>query len=200
MNEEIRALVLQLAELENELRDKLHEQETRILYKLEGTRIEFESQVRAAHRQLRTHVLTWLARSQLRNILSIPFIYALFLPFILLDLFVSLYQAVCFRLYGLPRVERKRYIVIDRHKLYYLNSIQQLNCIYCGYVNGLIAYVREIASRTEQYWCPIKHARRVSGSHSRYAQFLDFGEAEDFEAKLAELREQLRREDSIKHG
>jgi len=200
MNEEIKRLVQQLAELEEELRDRLHEQETRILYQLEGTRVEFESQVRSAHEQLRTHVLTWLAGSQLRNILSAPFIYALFIPFVLVDLFVTVYQAVCFRLYQLPRVERKRYIVIDRHQLYYLNSIQQLNCIYCGYVNGLIAYVREIASRTEQYWCPIKHARRVSGSHARYANFLDFGEAEDFEMKLAELREQLRREDTLRHG
>ena len=200
MNEDIRKLVLQLAELENELRDKLHEQETRILYKLEGTRVEFESQVRAAHAQLRTHVFTWLAGSQIRNILSIPFIYALFFPFVLLDLFVSIYQAICFRLYGLPRVERKRYIVVDRHQLYYLNSIQRLNCVYCGYVNGLIAYVREIGSRTEQYWCPIKHARRVSGSHGRYAQFLDFGEAEDFDVKMQVLREQLRREENPGHG
>ena len=194
MNEDIRRIVLELAELENELRDKLHEQETRILFRLEGTRVEFENHVRATHERMRTHVLTWLARSQLRNILSAPFIYAMFLPFALLDLFVTMYQAVSFRLYGIPRVPRSRYIVVDRHKLYYLNSIQQLNCVYCGYANGLIAYVREIAARTEQYCCPIKHARRVTGSHGRYAHFLDFGDAENFEQKLQDLRKQLREE------
>lgn len=197
MNEEIRRIVLELAELENELRDKLHEQETRILYRLEGTRVEFENHVRAAHERMRMHVLTWLARSQLRNILSAPFIYAMFLPFVLLDLFITVYQAVCFRLYRIPRVPRSRYIIVDRHKLFYLNSIQQLNCVYCGYANGLIAYVREIAARTEQYWCPIKHARRVTGSHGRYAHFLDFGDAEDFEAKLQDLRRQLRDEREV---
>jgi hypothetical protein len=56
--------------------------------------------------------------------------------------------------------------VFDRYHLAYLNVLEKLNC---AYANGLIAYVREIAGRTEQYWCPIKHARRVIGAHSHYA-------------------------------
>jgi hypothetical protein len=35
-----------------------------------------------------------------------------------------------------------------------------------AYANGVFAYVREVGSRTEQYWCPIKHARRVLGVHA----------------------------------
>jgi hypothetical protein len=31
--------------------------------------------------------------------------------------------------------------------------------------------VREVASRTEIYWCPIKHARRVLGPHPHYQGF-----------------------------
>ena len=64
---------------------------------------------------------------------------------------------------------------MDRRKLAYLNSIEKFNCVYCEYVNGLIAYVQEIAGRTEQYWCPIKHAMRVKSMHSRYRHFLDYG-------------------------
>ena len=193
MNDEIRRLVQQLADLEEELRDRLHEQETRVLYQLEGKKVLFQEQVREAHDKLREALLPYLGRSSWRSYLSAPVIYSLIIPFALLDLFVSVYQAICFRLYGIPLVKRSRYIVIDRHHLRYLNSLQRFNCVYCGYVNGLIAFVREVSSRTEQYWCPIKHARRVTGSHTRYSNFLDYGDGEDFEEKLEALREQLRR-------
>jgi len=33
---------------------------------------------------------------------------------------------------------------MDRHHLAYLNVIEKLNCEYCGYANGVFAYVREI--------------------------------------------------------
>ena len=100
---------------------------------------------------------------------------------------------MCFRLYRLPPVRRADYVVIDRHHLHYLNIMQKLNCVYCGYVNGLIAWARELASVTEQYWCPIKHARKVRGSHARYAQFLDYGNAEAVDVRVVDLREELRK-------
>jgi hypothetical protein len=46
----------------------------------------------------------------------------------------------------------------------------------------------EIVERTEQYFCPIKHARKILGTHARYARFLDYGEAADYEAKLEAFR------------
>jgi hypothetical protein len=58
----------------------------------------------------------------------------------------------------------------------------------------MIAYISEIVARTEQYFCPIKHARKILGTHSRYVRFLDFGEAENYEAKLEEYRVALNRE------
>jgi hypothetical protein len=193
MNDEIRRLVQQLADLEEELRDRLHEQETRVLYQLEGKKVLFQEQVREAHDKLRQALLPYLGQSSWRSYASAPVIYSLIVPFALLDLFVSAYQEICFRLYRIPRVKRSRYIVIDRHQLRYLNSLQRFNCVYCSYINGLIAFVREVASRTEQYWCPIKHARRVTGSHTRYSNFLDYGDGEDLEQKLEVLREQLRK-------
>lgn len=192
MHEDIRRIVAQIAALEAELRERVHEHEAELSYRIEGRRIEFAADVRAAHRELRTSLLHWLAQSTWRNALSAPVIYALIVPFGLLDLGLTIYQAACFRLYRIPRVARSDYIVIDRHRLEYLNALQKLNCVYCGYVNGLIGYAREIASRTEQYWCPIKHARRVLGAHPRYARFLDYGDAEELEVKVRDLREQLR--------
>ena len=201
MHEDIRRIVAQIGALEAELRERVHEHEAELSYRIEGRRIEFAADVRAAHRELRTGLLRWLAQSTWRNALSAPVIYALIVPFGLLDLSLTIYQAACFRLYRIPRVARSDYIVIDRHRLEYLNALQKLNCVYCGYVNGLIGYAREIASRTEQYWCPIKHARRVLGAHPRYARFLDYGDAEELEVKVRDLREQLRDpEDAARAG
>ena len=134
-------------------------------------------------------------RSRLLVVLTAPFIYALILPFVLLDLFISLYQAVCFPVYGIEKVRRADHIVIDRQALGYLNLVEKLNCVYCGYGNGLLSYVREIAARTEQYWCPIKHSRRVKGAHDRQAGFIDFGDAEGWRDRLDEMRKALAKAD-----
>jgi hypothetical protein len=121
-------------------------------------------------------------------------IYSLIIPFALLDLWVSLYQAICFPAYGIPKVRRADHIRIDRHQLAYLNGLQKLNCVYCGYVNGLISWTREIGSRTEAYWCPIKHAGPVRHPHGRYASFVDFGDAEQFQEGLCRSRETITRD------
>ena len=58
----------------------------------------------------------------------------------------------------------------------------------------MIAYISEIVARTEQYFCPIKHARKILGTHSRYAHFLEYGEADNYEAKLEAIRVALNKE------
>jgi len=57
---------------------------------------------------------------------------------------------------------------LDRSKLHYLNALESLNCV-CCYANGLTAFVAEIAGRTEQHWCPIKHARVLAAPFSLQA-------------------------------
>lgn len=86
--------------------------------------------------------------------------------------------------------------VVDRVLLPYLNRIEQFNCWYCSYANGLMAYGREIIARTEQYWCPIKHARRLSGPHDRYEQFFDNGDAQRYASELEAMRARLAEADS----
>lgn len=194
MNDKIRGILQQLDRLEDELQGALHEQQDRVLYQIRGKRVAFERQIEEAHRELRMGVARWLLASRPLHVVSAPVIYAMIVPLALLDLCFSLYQAIAFRLYRIPAVDRSLYVVIDRHRLQYLNWIERFNCVYCGYANGVIAYVREIAARTEQFWCPIKHARRVLGSHNRYARFLEYGDAQDYPARLEELRERLRRE------
>ena len=113
----------------------------------------------------------------------------------LLDAFITFYQHTCFRVYGIALVERKRYIRIDRHRLPFLNTIEKINCTYCGYGNGVLAYAREVAARTEQYWCPIKHAMRTKDQHARTNTFIDYGDSEAWRTKLIPLRNALK-EDS----
>lgn len=199
MHEEIHKLIAQIGELESQLRERLHQQQTRDPYHADGKRIRFTSTVRKQHRGMRIHLLRWLAQSEWRNVVSAPFIFALFIPFALLDLFLALYLATCFPLYRLKRPRRSDFIVIDHQHLDYLNSMQRLNCVYCSYVTGLIAYAREIASVTEQYWCPIKHAGKIIGTHARYAKYLDYGETENIVVKVRDLRQELR-EAGVKPG
>lgn len=128
------------------------------------------------------------------TVMTAPFIYSLIVPLLLLDIWVTIYQQICFRAYGMPRVRRADYVVVDRQLLPYLNLVGKLNCAYCSYANGVIAYVREIGARTEQYWCPIRHAGTVPGAHDRYAEFADYGDAQAFERTAERLRENLRRD------
>ena len=121
--------------------------------------------------------------------LTAPVIYSLIVPLVLLDAFVSIYQAICFPVYHIPKVRRRDYLVFDRHHLAYLNALEKFNCAYCSYANGLIAYVREIAARTEQYWCPIKHARRMVGAHSAYTMFEDYGDGSGYRKLVDQLQD-----------
>lgn len=126
--------------------------------------------------------------------LTSPLIYSLIIPFALTDLWVSLYQAICFRAYGIEQVERRAYFKLDRTKLPYLNSIEKLSCFYCSYVNGVIAYVREVSARTEQYWCPIKHETDPLDPHQRYAQFSAYGADLEHAIRRGELRAALKKQ------
>ncbi|MCB1679858.1 MAG: hypothetical protein KDI16_14330 [Halioglobus sp.] len=188
MNTRIRELLEEIRLREEQLADILEQQQAALSYRLDGTRVRFEESVRQAHQRLKTGLLRWLWHSEWRNLASAPVIYPMIVPFLLLDAAVSFYQWTCFPLYRIKRVRRSAYIVIDRHRLSYMNSIEKLNCVYCGYVSGLLAYCREIVARTEQYWCPIKHARKILDPHKRYARFSDFGDA----AMHAQNRQEMR--------
>ena len=191
MNDKIRELLGQMSGLEAQLQAALHEHENRIMFTIKGKRVEFEHDVRAAHRKLKRSVLRWLVTDRPQNLITGPFIYFMGIPMALLDLTVSIYQAVCFPIYRIAKVPRSEYIVFDRHALGYLNFYERLHCEYCAYANGLLAYCTEIVARTEEYFCPIKHARKVLGTHARYLRFLEYGEAEDYHGRLEKFRRAL---------
>lgn len=187
-------LTRKIAELQAEVDAEIAKRNAALRIGFEKGRVAFEEELLRRHRELKIALSTYLWNANPLVVITAPVIYAMIVPFVLLDLFVTVYQAVCFPIYGIPKVKRADYFVFDRHHLAYLNAIEKLNCAYCSYANCLIAYVREIAARTEQYWCPIKHARRVIGSHPRYLAFDDYGDAEGYQKRAAELRDTLSKE------
>ncbi len=188
----VAALLLKIRELEEELEAELARQRAQFRFTLQQRKVSFERDVRQRHRLLRRRLSAYVLGARPLILLSAPVIYAMIVPFVLLDLFVTLYQYICFPVYGIERVRRTEYLIFDRVHLAYLNGIEKLNCLYCSYANGVIAYVREIAARTEQYWCPIKHARRLRAAHDRYHRFSEFGDAEHYQKDLEALRRELR--------
>lgn len=151
MTQRLNELVEQIVRLQSDLDREIEARRKRLGWSLKAGFIEFEQGIAMEHRRLKMGVGRFLARSSLRTILVSPVIYAMIVPLALLDVSMTLYQAICFRAYGIARVRRADYILLDRGGLGYLNWIEALNCLYCGYGNGVISYAREIASRTEQY-------------------------------------------------
>lgn len=175
-------------ELEAELDRLLQEKREQFHYSLRRGKVVFELNVRRLQRTQRISGWQYVRRAPASAILTSPFIYGMLVPIAFMDLSITVYQHICFRVYGIPLVKRNDYIVIDRHRLAYLNIIQSFNCVYCGYGNGLIEYAREVIARTEQFWCPIKHARRNKDPHHRVKKFFDYGDVDAFRNGLKKIR------------
>lgn len=188
MNDKLQGLIEAIKKLEQELAQEFQKKQEEFSYRIHGKKVLFDREVKRRHRRIAKRITSYLRDSEILNILTIPFIWGCLIPALFMDMVVSLYQAICFPIYKIPKVRRGDYIVIDRHSLSYLNAIEKLNCVYCGYFNGLITYIREIAARTEQYWCPVKHARRTRDFHSRYGKFLEYGDAEGFRREIDRVR------------
>ena len=188
MNDRISHILAQMAVLDAELRTAVHAQENRMFFQIDGKRVQFERSVKAAHRKLKKNFFRWLVTDRPQNLISGPLIYGMAIPLLMLDVCVSFYQWACFPIYGIVKVKRSDYLVFDRRHLSYLNFIEKFHCTYCEYGNGLMGYMREILARTEAYFCPIKHAHKILGTHAHYNRFLDYGDAADYEAKLEAFR------------
>ena len=113
-----------------------------------------DEEIKREHRRLKTSLAKYVLQSRILAILTAPFIYAVIIPFVLLDLFVTVYQTVCFPVYGVPKARRSDYVAIDRKKLRYLNALEGINCLYCSYGNGVLAYAVEIGDEPSSTGVP----------------------------------------------
>lgn len=193
MDPNINEFMVRIRELEARIELEARQRRQQWQADFESRKVKFETEVLEQQKRFRMGLLRYVFGADWRSVLSVPFIYPVIVPLLWLDLSVTLYQWVCFPLYGIARVQRGPFFVFDRTHLAYLNLLEKINCAYCSYANGLVAYVREVVGRTEQYWCPIKHARKVMQAHPHYHGFADYGDAEHYREELARLRQALAR-------
>lgn len=192
MSDKVFSLVQRIRDLEDELEDELEHRRKAFEYTVKRGRVVIAREVRERDRALRQTLRSYIAEARPLVVLTAPVIYSVIIPLVLLDVFVTLYQVICFPVYRIEKVRRADYISLDRRHLAYLNGLEKLNCVYCGYGNGLLAYAREIAARTEGHWCPIKHARRMEGLHRHYPDFVEYGDATGFQRKKKDLHARTR--------
>lgn len=184
-------LIEQMRHLESEIEAEYERKRGDFYSVIDARRVRFSAEVAELQRASRIGLVTYVTGASLASWLVAPIIYSIVVPLALLDLTLFVYQQTCFRVYRIAQVRRSDYLVLDRGDLPYLNVLEQLNCMYCGYANGLMGYAREIAARTEQYFCPIKHARRILAAHDHYPGFFEYGDAESYRAGLQRLQKAL---------
>ncbi len=188
MNTKLETLLDQVRQLEKEMVGEARKKETEFCYQVHAKAVHFTAAAQARHRHFRLGIPDYILHSRFLVLITSPFIWMCAIPIALADLVGTVYQSICFPIYGIPKVPRSEYLNFDRHYLTYLNFFEKVNCEYCAYVNGILGYFTEIAARTEQHWCPIKHAGCVKCAHSRYKKFIDYGDAEQYRRQLEVIR------------
>lgn len=183
VSDNIDRLTAQIKLLQGELEAEFAIRRAKLRYTLQGTRAVFDEEILRAQRELRVGLVKYVFNASWLTVLTAPVIYGMIVPFVILDITLTVYQWICFPVYGIEKVKRSDYFIFDRYHLAYLNILEAINCAYCSYGNGLLAYGSEIAGRTEEYWCPIKHARKAISAHQHYIGFADFGDAKTFREK-----------------
>jgi len=87
-----------------------------------------------------------------------------------IGLFITVYQSVCFPIYGVARVKRSDYLAFDRGQLAYLNAIEKFNCVYCSYGNGFDCLRARGCLRVPNNIVSYQTRTTGIGSHERYRQ------------------------------
>jgi hypothetical protein len=117
MNQQISELITRIKVLEEELEAEFSKKRDEFHFIVEKKRIRFAEEIIQVQKRFKTGIIRYVVEAHPLNIITAPVIYAGFLPFLLLDLFVTLYQTVCFPVYGIPRVTRGDYLIFDRTEL-----------------------------------------------------------------------------------
>ena len=180
MNSKISQILKEIENKKNELIAEYSKIKSKYGFSFKQWKITFSDKAREYNKKFKKWFFKYIFSIKARHLVSVPFIWMMIIPVFILDVFLFIYQQICFRLYGIPFVKRIDYIVYDRRHLDYLNFVEKMWCLYCSYVNWFLAYATEIAWRTEKYWCPIKHARKSEWIHKRQKEFADYWDPEGF--------------------
>ena len=189
MNDKIQTIIDEIEAMKQKLAEEIEQHEKHIGYEIKNGYVRFEHEVLAKQKENMKNLFAWFRDIPLLHLLSAPLIYAMVIPAVILDVILFVYTQVIFRIYKFTPIRRSDYIVFDRQYLGYLNAIEKLNCLYCSYFNGLMQYASVIAGRTELFFCPIKHAKKIAYEPPFYYRYLSYGDGEEYQKKLKALRE-----------
>jgi len=194
MNDKIKEMIEEIEALKLKLGEEIAQQEKYISYEIQNGYVQFEKEILNKQKENMKNLLAWFRDIPLLHLLASPLVYGMLIPAILFDIILFIYQQVVFRIFKFKFIKRSDYILFDRQYLGYLNSIEKLNCLYCSYFNGLMQYASAIAGRTELYFCPIKHAKKVAYEHEYYNEFFRYGEENEYQKKLEALRKKFQKD------
>lgn len=189
MKSKINKILEDISSKREELLSEYEKLKDRYWFKIEWNKIVWNKEREKELKKSRKSIADTIFGTEFREFLSIPFIWMMIIPAVILDIWLFIYQNTAIRLYKIPLAKRSDYIVFDRKELAYLNWIQKINCIYCSYVNWLFQYWVEVAWRTEKYWCPIKHARKKAWGHDWEEHFADYWDPDGFKNTFCSLKE-----------
>ena len=194
MSDKIKEMIEEIEAMKEKLGEEIAQHEKDISYEIQNGYVRFEKEVLDKQKKNMKNLLVWFRDIPLLHLLVSPLVYAMIIPAIFFDIILFVYQQVIFRIFKFKFIKRSDYILFDRQYLAYLNSIEKLNCLYCTYFNGLMQYAAAIAGRTELYFCPIKHAKKVAYKHDYYDKFFSYGDEEKYQEKLETLRKKSQKE------
>ena len=198
MDNNIQEIIEEIEKLKKKLGEEIEKQESGISYNIQNGYVRFEKEVFEKQRENMKNLWLWFREIPLLHLLSSPVIYGMIFPALFLDIMLFVYRHVVSRVFGIRFRKRSDFVVFDRQYLGYLNVIEKLNCLYCSYFNGLMCYASSVASKTELYFCPIKHAKKIAYKHEQYDRFLPYGDGDEYRKRLKELREKIQQEKETK--
>jgi hypothetical protein len=111
MPSRIDGLVAHIAQLEREVEHELNRAREQWRYRVDAGRIRFDRDVHLAHKRLKQSIPRFIRESSPLNIVTAPIIYSMVVPIALIDVSFSIYQILCFPLYGISHVRRSVYVV-----------------------------------------------------------------------------------------
>ena len=191
MNSKIKEMIEEIETMKKRLGDEIAKEEAHISFEIRNGSVHFEKEMIENQKENMMHLWAWFREIPFVQLLSAPVVYMMVLPALLLDVMLFVYTNVVSRVFKIRFGKRSDYLVFDRQYLGYLNVVEKLNCLYCAYFNGLMQYASAVAGRTEFYFCPIKHAKKIAYKHEFYDAFLPYGEGKEYQKNLKDLRNEV---------
>ncbi len=110
MKDRIEELIERIRHLNAELTEELQRKAREYFYEIRDRKIWFDRKVRREHRGMATPLLRYIREASLMTVLTAPVVLAGLPIALLMDLFITVYQHICFRVYGVPLVRRAAYV------------------------------------------------------------------------------------------